>query len=261
MTETFPNNADLLALDATLTALGLPHAEYGDSDYRYWMPKLIERLQLIACPLGCRVFKDDAGALKFGVKLGKLFSGAAMVAYAGAVNQALTNDATNYIYLTAAGALTVNTTGFPTTPHVPLATIATGTASALGTTGLYAIGDIVDYRGRAFLKAVGIPTVTAGAEAANVRLITVTGLVARQLVRVWLATADFGAPSATDNTVAVVTGTQIRELTANADYEIMSDANGVASINVTIAGAASRYAIAVVSGHPPVSSGEITWAA
>src|SRR4051794_18889878 len=36
-----------------------------------------------------------------------------IVAYAGTTSIALTASATNYLYLTDAGALTVNTTGFP----------------------------------------------------------------------------------------------------------------------------------------------------
>lgn len=260
MTETVLDNADLLALDATLTGNGLPHAEFGLTDWVYWCYKLVERLQLNLAPVGCRAFKDDAGELKFGVKAGRFFSGSAMVAYAGAVNQSLTNNATNYIFLTAAGVLTVNQTAFPTVPHVPLATVATGTASGGGISGYYEIGDITDYRGRAMLQAVGIPTVTAAAEGSDIRRITVTGLAARQVVRVWLATADYGAPSAAGNTVTLITGTQIRELTANADYEVLSDAAGVVAIDVVIAGAATRYCIACINGLP-VSSGQLDWAA
>ena len=54
------------------------------------------------------------------------------------VEQALTDDTTNYIWLQVdSGALTlqVNTSAFPdpsVTPHIPLATIATGTASVAG---------------------------------------------------------------------------------------------------------------------------------
>src|SRR5205807_382775 len=48
--------------------------------------------------------------------------------YAGAANQAVTLSATNYVYLTGAGVLTINTTGFPAVPtlHVPLAVVAAG---------------------------------------------------------------------------------------------------------------------------------------
>ena len=48
--------------------------------------------------------------------------------YAGISSTAMTASATNYLYLdlTSAGALTVNTTGFPTTAHVRLATVVAG---------------------------------------------------------------------------------------------------------------------------------------
>jgi hypothetical protein len=54
-----------------------------------------------------------------------------VAAYAGAASTALTAGATNYLYLdlTASGSLAVNTTGFPATAHVPLSTVAAGTAT------------------------------------------------------------------------------------------------------------------------------------
>ncbi len=55
------------------------------------------------------------------------------VSYGGTASQALTASTTSYLYLTDAASpvLTVNTTGFPAagTPHLPLATVATGASS------------------------------------------------------------------------------------------------------------------------------------
>lgn len=45
--------------------------------------------------------------------------------YAGAINQALTDDAWNYIFLDWDGSLNINTTGFPTTTHIRLARVHT----------------------------------------------------------------------------------------------------------------------------------------
>ncbi len=42
------------------------------------------------------------------------------------------------------------------TPHIPLASIATGSASAAGVSGEYNHEDITDYRGRAFLSIAGL---------------------------------------------------------------------------------------------------------
>jgi hypothetical protein len=53
-----------------------------------------------------------------------------LVSYAGTATQAVTASATNYVYLTDSGTLTVNTTGFPAaTFHVRLATVAAGTST------------------------------------------------------------------------------------------------------------------------------------
>ena len=43
----------------------------------------------------------------------------------GAINQAVTDDAWNYVYLDWDGSLNINTTGFPTTTHVRLARVRT----------------------------------------------------------------------------------------------------------------------------------------
>jgi hypothetical protein len=91
------------------------------------------------------------------------------VDFQGAENQSLTDNTVNYIYLTAGGVLTVNTTGFPTphtTPHIPLATIATGTAGAAGVAGQYDHADVTDFRGRALLSVAAGLTGAEVAEAA-----------------------------------------------------------------------------------------------
>jgi len=85
------------------------------------------------------------------VRAGEYFTGDAAVDYAGATAQALTNNATNYIHLTAGGTLTVNTTGFPVpslTPHIPLATIVTSA-------GQYTHSDITDHRSGALFHVLG----------------------------------------------------------------------------------------------------------
>lgn len=43
--------------------------------------------------------------------------------YVGAINQAVTDDAWNYVYLDYDGSLNINTTGFPTTTHIRLARV------------------------------------------------------------------------------------------------------------------------------------------
>lgn len=55
--------------------------------------------------------------------------------FAGAINQGLTDDAWNYIFLDFDGSLNINTTGFPTTTHVRLARVHTSDG------GIVAIAD------------------------------------------------------------------------------------------------------------------------
>jgi hypothetical protein len=74
-------------------------------------------------------------------------------------------------------------------------------------------------------------------------------VAAPTLVRVWYSTTAGGAPSATDNTVAVATGTIIQAVTANAHLLVLTDANGVAVLRVTLSGAADRYANVEIGGR------------
>lgn len=104
----------------------------------------------------CQVHAETT-ALECGVRAGRYRLAGAHGSYAGATEQGLTDDATNYIYLDlSAGvgseSLTINTTGWPdiSVPHIRLATIACGTASASGASG-YRVADITDYRATAVL--------------------------------------------------------------------------------------------------------------
>ncbi len=130
--------------DLDFTYLTIGESPYYTSAYRCW-EKLVRVVKAINA---LRVYQD--GDLTFGVRPGRYTDGQAARDYAGACGQALTNNDTNYIYLTAEGTLTVNTSGFPdagSTPHLPLATIETAGGS-------YGREDITDYRGRAMLHAV-----------------------------------------------------------------------------------------------------------
>jgi len=280
MTELYPSDATLNALSGTTdAAAGVLYVSTGESPYYTSFYKMLYRLLDVARRAGdLRVYKD--GDLTFGVRAGMYLNADDAISYAGATAQALTDDATNYLYLTADGTLTKDTTGFPVpsvTPHIPLATIATGTASAAGVSGEYNHEDITDYRGRAFLSVAGpaaatqsfVPNlnITAGAESADKRTITVqardaadNNLAERFLVRVWIAAANFGAPDATGNTVAVETGTTYETETANAAYKVISDGSGTVAIGVTISGAASRCIMAEIDGRI-YSSSQVDWAA
>ena len=303
MSETALTDSQADALSGTTDpGADMVYPAIGESTYYTTWYRWAQRLLTLAKMPGnaLRVHKD--GDLTFGVRPGKVAHGAGALSYAGSADNALTDDATNYVYLTlVSGALSlgVSTSGFPaaaTTPFIPLATIVTSS-------GDYAHTDITDCRDRAlFGWATGLApddantlagganadalhlhaadgladavqdllpnlNITAGAESADKRTVTLQArdaadndLAERFRIRVWIATSDFGAPSAAGNTVAVETGTQLRQITADADYEIISDATGKAEIGVTISGAASRYVMAEIDGRVH-SSGEVTWAA
>jgi hypothetical protein len=207
MSELYPSDADLNALSGTADAeQGVAYPTIFESPYYTTFYKMLYRLLDVARRAGdLRVCKD--GDLTFEVKAGRYFNGDTAVDCAAASAQALTDDATNYIYLTAAGVLTVNTTGFPVpsvTPHIPLASITTGSASAAGVSGEYSHEDITDYRGRAFLTTCSGLTAADMAEAAAFFQNTdITGAEAETLTN--LSNADtlhvHGAPGLEDGAV------------------------------------------------------------
>ena len=119
-------------------------AEYYTSDFR----KEAINNRILAIISKLRVVKDGDGT--FGVWSGEFTDGSTAQTYAGSSGNSLTASSTNYIYLTASGALTVNTTGFPTdAAHVPLAAIVADAS------GEFNFSDITDYRGRAVFSVVG----------------------------------------------------------------------------------------------------------
>ena len=170
MSELYPSDAALNALSGTsdpeqeVLYLPIGEAPYYTSFYR-----MQRRLLDVARRAGdLRVYKS--GDLTFGVRPGRFSDGGGPVVFAGAASQALTNNSVNYIYLSAAGQVLANTTGFPpasVTPHIRLATIATGSASANGVSGAYDFADIVDVRGEALWRVQTGWTSALAAEAAG----------------------------------------------------------------------------------------------
>ena len=276
MNELYPSDAQLNALS------GLNDAEQevlfiatGESPYYTSFYKMLYRMLDVSRRAGdLRVYKD--GDLTFGVRAGRFCDGATIRDFAAASDQALTDNATNSIYLATGGTLVVSTAGFPSagaTPHIPLATIVTAG-------GAYSHADITDYRGRSMFRPLSAmtataqnqvvssslaPTFTAGSETADQRVVSLqikdalgNNISQRAKVRVWLATGDYGAPDATGNTVIVTAGTVLRQVVPNADYELVTDSSGACAVGITVAGAASRYVLAEVGGRV-YSGGQITW--
>jgi len=155
-TETALTAAEVTAKSAsTDTNTGIIAPTIGQTGYQTTtFDDLAKTERMLAGVNGLRVVKVGTGT-NCGVWSGSFMHDGAAVAYAGAATQALTNNDTNYVYLTAAGTLTVNITGFPSAAHVPLATVAVGTESAAAVSGAYNHVDIVDYRPRSIFRTVG----------------------------------------------------------------------------------------------------------
>jgi len=250
MSETELTAAQATALDGTTDSqTGFKYHSPGEANYYTEGQRQRQRLLTLAGALGnrFRVYKD--GALTYGIRPGKAEYGDTTLSYAGSAGNALTDDATNYVWLyNSAGTLTigVSTSDFPNpsaTPHLPLATIVTAgggyaytAITDLRQLGCFALNsaatpanlntlvggstaDALHTHAAAGLSAAlrgAIPSIaiTAGAEAGDARTITFqvqdaagAALAQRLLVRVWVSAADYGAPDATGNAVAVVGGT------------------------------------------------------
>jgi hypothetical protein len=100
-----------------------------------WKRRQINRLVLNVAPLNQgRVCEVVEGALYIGIyPLEYLFEGTKKT-YAGLSSGAISDNATNYVYIDVANTLQVNTSGFPTTAdHLPLAEIvaANGAISSI----------------------------------------------------------------------------------------------------------------------------------
>jgi hypothetical protein len=159
MTELYPTDAQLNALSGTSDSeQEVLFVTTGESPYYTSFYKMLQRLLNVARRAGdLRAYKD--GDLTFGVRAGRFMNGPVAVNYAGAGAQALADNSINYVYMTSAGVLAVNQTGFPDpslAPHVPLATIGTGSQSAAAIGGKYDQSDITDYRGRGMFKPVDV---------------------------------------------------------------------------------------------------------
>lgn len=66
------------------------------------------------------------------------------------------------------------------------------------------------------------------------------------LLKLWVSATEHGAPSGTNNTVAVETGTIVQQVTANAQYLILTDDEGHAEVRVTLSGAADRFVMVAI---------------
>jgi hypothetical protein len=106
--------------------------------------------------------------------------------------------------------------------------------------------------------------ITAGDEAANVRRITIQivnrrreAMAGRFPVDVLIATTQSGTPS-NSQTTAVVAGTLGDTYINNAWLKLLTDADGKIQLDVTIAGAATRWVTAAIPGWS-IEAGPFDW--
>ena len=298
MAETFPTDAALLAkMASTDTASGVVYpTSYDDPHLVAWAKA---HWQFIGRSVSAmQVYKD--GALTFGVRAGKFHDGDTERTFAAVAAQALTDDDTNYIFLTAAGTLTVNVTGFPatgTTPHIPLATIvcADGDYDADP-----AAGELTDYRFSALFNIIAADTaanrntLVGGSNADALHIHAAAGLAAalqdlvpylalagtddadgtgsmdiqvkdaagnnleqRFLIRTWIADAEYSEPDAQTD-FSVTYGEMLREIEADADYEVLTDSVGAVTMNIDTAADKTVYVMAEIDGRIYTGSVAIT---
>ena len=148
-----------------------------------------------------------------------------------------------------------------------LVTWPSSVTSVATTSGLYDFVDITDMRQRAMMHVLN--GITAAALQDNMPTITITGtddadgtgyaelqvkdaggnnLSGYYLVRVWIGTASRGAPAAHAD-FSVTTGTEIREMTADAYYEVMTDSTGYIKMNIDRVADGTSYIMGVLGGH------------
>ena len=82
-------------------------------------------------------------------------------------------------------------------------------------------------------------------------------LTTRANLRVWIADAEYSEPDAQTD-FSVTTGEQLREIEANADYEVITDATGLAVMNIDAATDKTVYVMAEIDGRIFTGSVAIT---
>jgi hypothetical protein len=87
-----------------------------------------------------------------------------------------------------------------------------------------------------------------GSMAIQVKDAKAEALAQRFLLRCWIADADFSEPDAQTD-FSVLTGEQMREIEANADYEVITTADGACSMNIDAGGAKTVFVMVELDGR------------
>lgn len=193
-------------------------------------------------PLATTLHEIPSTTLNIKVAAGTFVkSDGTLVTYAGTASQAMTTAATNYVYLTDAGALTVNTTGFPVTAHVRLATVVAGATT---------LTSITDSRLPFRSAGVNLNTVylaLAGgtlADPANIVLGTTTGsqigTATAQKLAFWGATPGIQPASASQAAVGTLATVALTDSTGGAASTTLAAITDTATKNAVASLAAQE---------------------
>jgi hypothetical protein len=188
-------------LSTTYTAnLGLGEPATGD---RGWGATMNANLSLLdaSClgALAVSLTETPSTTLRVAVAPGSFLAGGRnTVTYAGTSAQTLTASATNYVYLTDAGTLTVSTSSFPTTGNFVALAIVTTSSSAV--TAIAEARTPWRSAGGHQGLAVGTPTIAAGTGAGTSPTIAIAGSDQAGVI-----TLTAGSSPSASATVATVT--------------------------------------------------------
>jgi hypothetical protein len=144
MTERYPPDAELLALDADAHT-GVEYIPTGTTPYYLVFRKLLQRTLLAAARANdLRVYA--CGDLAIGVRPGRCLIDGSPIAFAGQTDLAIDPSATTDVYLDPAGTVTLSTDGLPDrrSQFIPLARVVADAS---------AITSLTDLRGEAFLAS------------------------------------------------------------------------------------------------------------
>jgi len=187
------------------------------------------------------------------------------------------------------GALTLDTStsGFPDpsdTPHIPLATIAVASGS-YAYTDIIDCRQLACFSLNSAATAADLNTLVGGSTADSLHTHDAAGLVSglqdaipridfegtddedgtgsmtikvldaagnqlmqEFLIRTWIADADMSEPDPQTD-YSVTSGEQMREIEANADYEVITNDLGYATMNIDAGGAKTVYVMAELDGR------------
>jgi len=116
-----------------------------------------------------------------------------------------------------------------------------------------ALQDLIPYLTVSVVDATG----NAGTCTIQVKDAAGNNLAERFLIRTWIADAEYSEPDPqTDYSVS--TGELMRELEADADYEVISDASGTVVMDIATSGAKTVYCMAEILGRIYTGTADIT---